>query len=165
MATSFDLPETIFFNMVEKDSDFFDYFGLTPEQSMELARERADTCIEEAARVLSISYYADIDFSDFDSSVRTFNVVLTAEEIYIVARFAYEVYLSRDLAVLKVQTTHFTAAEQNIFSPAHERRTFVEMLDSVHQKNDELIMSYLTKDRLTGVRKTIPYDTDNDNAW
>lgn len=160
MATSFDSVNEVFYNFVEEDSGFFNYYGLTPEDSVALAQQRADLCLVEAAVKLSLEIQADIDFADYDSELRTFAADLTREEIYLLARLQYESYLFRDVAKLRANAMRFTSAEQTVFSPANDRRTFMEMYREICNKNYTLIDRYTSKDRLSGAAKELSYDAE-----
>lgn len=160
MATPFDTINTIFYNLIEEDSNFFNYYGLNEEDSELLARQRADACLTEAAVKLSLLIQADVDFSSFDETTREFNEDFTKEEQFILASLQYEEYLYRDIAKLRANAMRFTSAEQQVFSPANERRTFIDMYEHVVSRNSELIDRYCAKDRITGVAKTLEYDID-----
>ena len=47
-----------------------------------------------------------------------------------------------------------------LFSPANERKTFLEMVNSKKKEVDILISNYRAVDRLTGKLKTINYDDE-----
>ena len=65
-------------------------------------------------------------------------------------------YHYRDLAGLHALATHFTSAEQSVFSPANERRTFLQMFQVISSENKDMLDRYLWRDRLTGERKALP---------
>lgn len=160
MATSFDAINSIFYNFLEEDSSFFNYYGVSEYESEMLAQQRADACLTEAAMKLSLRIEADIDFCDFDTELREFGEDLTKEEIFLLASLQYEEYLFRDVAKLRANATRFTSAEQSVFSPANERRTFVEMYQLVVRENEELVDRYVAKDRITGIAKTLEYEAE-----
>ena len=58
MATSFDSVNTVFYNFIEEDDSFFDYYGLSRLDSIALAQQRADVCLVEAAVKLSLEIQA-----------------------------------------------------------------------------------------------------------
>lgn len=158
MPTPFDEINVIFYDMIEKDHDFFDYYGLSPVEAMNLAEARADSCLTQAATKLSIEYETDVNFSDFDTDERTFSAELNTEEKYLLARLQYQQYLHRDFATLRAQSTLFTSAEQMVFSPANERKTFVAMYSMLCDENRNLVNAYLWKDRNSRTRKALTYE-------
>ena len=162
MATPFDNMNAIFYNKIEEDSNFFNYYGLSTEQSEALAQQRADACLTEAAIKLSLLIDADIDFSDYDADLREFTEDFNKEEQYLLASLQYEEYLLRDIAKLRANAMRFTSAEQKVFSPANERKTFQDMYEFVCQKNEELVDRYCAKDRNSGVLKMLEYEADSD---
>ena len=160
MATSFDEINQIFYNLIEEDSGFFNYYGLEVAEAEQLAEQRADAYLREAAVKLSLKIQADISFSSFDKTLRIFTEDFTEEEKYLLASLQYEQYLLRDIAKLRAYATRFTSAEQSVFSHANERRTFIEMYERLVQHNEELIDRYSARDRLTGAPKTLDYTSD-----
>lgn len=160
MATSFDSVNNVFYNFVEEDDGFFDYYGLSRQDSITLAQQRADVCLVEAAVKLSLEIQADINFSDYDYEEREFAADFTREEIYLLARLQYEAYLFRDVSKLRANAMRFTSAEQTLFSPANDRKTFMAMYNQVCDENNALIDRYVAKDRLSGAPKELTYDIE-----
>lgn len=162
MATSFDNINTIFYAFVEEDNTFFNYYGIDQEDAEALAQQRADSCLMEAATKLSLLVQTDIDFTDFDRCKREFAADLTRAEEYLLASLQYEEYLFRDIAKLRANATKFTAAEQTVFSPANERKSFQLMYEFIVQKNEQLIDRYCARDRLSGLPKELSYESGDD---
>ena len=158
MPTPFDDINVIFYDFVEKDHDFFDYYDLSPVEAMNLAEARADSCLTQAATKLSIENETDVNFADYDATDRVFSADFTQEEKYLLARLQYQQYLYRDFATLRAQSTLFTTAEQTVFSPANERKTFVAMYQLLCDENRNLVNAYLWKDRLSRGRKSLTYE-------
>lgn len=158
MPTPFDDINTIFYDLVEKDNTFFDYYGLSPVEAMNLAERRADSCLMQAATKLSIENATDADFTDFDAENRVFAEDFTYEEKYLLARLQYQQYLYRDFATLRAQSTLFTSAEQAVFSPANERKTFLSMYQVLADENANLVNAYLWKNRRSRTRRELTYE-------
>ena len=72
-TTSFDLFYTRFFNKVEKDADFFDYYNHTEEESMEIAKQRAENYLIEAVDELKTKCETTVNFYDMDMENKCFN--------------------------------------------------------------------------------------------
>lgn len=158
MPTPFDEVNNIFYDLVEADPEFFDYYGIDASDSIQLAEMRADSCLMQAATKLALETNSDVNFSAFSAEERMFAADLTQEEKYLLARLQYQQYLYRDFATLRAQATRFTSAEQTVFSPANDRKTFLAMYESLRAENDNLINAYLWKDRATNSRKTLQYE-------
>ena len=54
----------------------------------------------------------------------------------------------------------FSCAEQTVFSPANDRKTFMAMYSQVRDENQALIDKYAAKDRMSGTAKELTYDIE-----
>ena len=68
-----------------------------------------------------------------------------------------EVYFDRDLCLLKAFKIAMTPTDLNQFSPASERKTFMDMLNEIKTENMRKISQYSSVDRITGQKKSIDY--------
>lgn len=157
--TSFDKIYSRFYDKVENDTDFFDYYNHTSEESMEIARERAKSYLSEAVDIFTLKCTPTVDFFDVDSENDCFNFEVTTREIEVLSRIMYTIYLERDISKLKPILNSLTATDiKSLFSPANERKTFESLLNWYKNKTDVLISHYAARDRLTGQRRTINYE-------
>ncbi|MEE1203627.1 MAG: hypothetical protein UHN59_04920 [Bacteroidales bacterium] len=157
--TSFDKIYSRFYDKVENDTDFFDYYNHTSEESMEIARERAKSYLNEAVDIFTLKCTPTVDFFDVDSENDCFNFEVTTREIEVLSRIMYTIYLERDISKLKPILNSLTATDiKSLFSPANERKTFESLLNWYKNKTDVLISHYAARDRLTGQRRTINYE-------
>lgn len=159
MTTSFDEIYDRFFRKVEEDSDFFEYYNCTPEEAVELAKERASGYLQEAVSTLEIrlSGFADVDF--YDKNDTEFNFELVGKEIEILSRMMFIIYLERDIAKLKTVINSMTSSDiKMLYSPANERNSFDAMLKNYKNDTDIMITQYLAVDRTTGKHKKIEYE-------
>ena len=147
----------IFFRRVEEDGKFFNYFNLTDVESMDLATDRATAFLREAAARLNLEVSNGVNFLDYDRETRQFNFELTEVEKYILSSLMFEIYLSRNVARLKVFELNFVPTDLNVFSPANDRTSFMSMYAAVKQENASLIDNYKSKDRITNEKLTIDY--------
>lgn len=161
MSTSYQIFYDAFFDKIEKDDRFFDYFNLTPEESLELAKYRAKTYLKESISRLTLACKPDVDFNDFNDTTEEINVDVTNAEVDLISNFMFEMFLFRDIAKLRVMSLNFTPTDLRVFSPSESRKTFMEMYNFVVTQNISLISSYSNRDRLTGVLKGINYDSYN----
>ena len=72
----------------------------------------------------------------------------------------YSIYLERDISKLKPILNSLTATDiKSLFSPANERKTFESLLNWYKNKTEILITNYAARDRLSGQRRTINYES------
>ena len=158
-TTSFDEFYSRFYDKVENDPDFFDYYNHTSVESMEIAQERAKSYLNEAIDIFTLKCTPTVDFFDTDTENDCFNFEVTSREIEIITRIMYSIYLERDISKLKPIINSLSATDiKSLFSPANERKTFESLISWYKNKTDILISNYAARDRLTNKRKTIGYD-------
>ena len=157
MGTPFSEIYNIFFRKIENDITFFHLHGISPEESLELANERAYGFLNESIARFMLSCYPEVDMADNDPDAQTFNFELTSLEKYILASMMYEIYLQRNFAKLNASFVNFTPSELTTYSPAAERNSIKELYDSVKYENRSLIDHYSSVSRDTGERKSIDY--------
>ena len=158
-TTSFDEFYSRFYDKVENDPDFFDYYNHTSDESMEIAQERAKSYLKEAIDIFTLKCTPTVNFFDIDIENSCFNFECTSREIEIITRIMYSIYLERDISKLKPLINSLTATDiKSLFSPANDRKTFESLINWYKNKTDILISNYAARDRLTNKRKTIGYD-------
>lgn len=158
-TTSFDEFYSRFYDKVENDPDFFDYYNHTSDESMEIAQERAKSYLNEAIDIFTLKCTPTVNFFDIDTTNDCFNFEVTSREIEIITRIMYSIYLERDISKLKPLINSLTATDiKSLFSPANDRKTFESLINWYKNKTDILISNYAARDRLTNKRKTIGYD-------
>lgn len=166
MATDRGLVRQAFFDRIESDDTFFQYFAdAEDDEIQELADERANTYISEAITLLRRKCEIDLDFT-LDAETDAFAADLTEEEIQLIGGdLAFEVYIGRDVAKMKTRINTFTSSDlKALHSPANERNSFMAMYKQLQQDNISKIADYAARDRLTGRFKSvntegIGYDT------
>ena len=159
LTTSFDEFYSRFYDKVENDPDFFDYYNHTSDESMEIAQERAKSYLKEAIDIFTLKCTPTVNFFDIDTENSCFNFECTSREIEIITRIMYSIYLERDISKLKPLINSLTATDiKSLFSPANDRKTFESLINWYKNKTDILISNYAARDRLTNKRKTIGYD-------
>ena len=158
-TASFDEFYSRFYDKVENDPDFFDYYNHTSDESMEIAQERAKSYLNEAIDIFTLKCTPTVNFFDIDTENCCFNFECTSREIEIITRIMYSIYLERDISKLKPLINSLTATDvKSLFSPANDRKTFESLINWYKNKTDILISNYAARDRLTNKRKTIGYD-------
>ena len=154
----------MFFDRIEKDKDFFDYYNVTnPEDVMEIAVTRAKNYLHEATARLVIDTAPDIGFKIVTTTTNeeeqeSFEDDLTEQEKFILVSLMYEYYLGRDISYLKTLDVNYTSSDLRVFDPSNARRTFMEMYENICIQNRILLDRYKNTDRLTGKLKTLNFD-------
>lgn len=162
MATSFEQPINRFFNRIEEDREFFQYYNLSDVAAFQLAQSRAMNYLRNAIDKMMMDGMPEVDFTDYDETIAEFNFDLTSREVFILASLMYEFYLEKDIAKLKTYNVNYTDTELKVFDPSNARSTFREIYNDVVTRNEHLLDQYRNTDRLTGAFKTIDYAAYDD---
>lgn len=157
-TTSFNVFYEKFFDKVQNDIDFFNYFGLPEDEAMDLAKERAEGFLKESFSLLMYKCTPDVNFNDFDDENKCLNFEATFNEINLIACLMFEFYLEKDISKMRPIINMLTSSDIKVlFSPANDRKTFMDMYKDYKNSNELLIRDYTAKDRFTGKLKTILY--------
>ena len=159
--TSFKKVYEAFYNKMEEDSSFFNYFDLKEKQAMALAAERAHTYLVEAIAIIELKKEVDetADFYDYDDEILAFNWDLSKVEINLLACLMYEQEYKRQYSKLKAFKMQHVPSTLQVFSPANERKTVKALIEDIHAENMTMLDDYLSKDRATRKFKTLEYDS------
>ena len=150
-----------FYELVETDSNFFQYFDLTENEVQDLVHERAKSYLMESLSVITrnIEPEEDFSFDDYDSELEEFNSDLTFDEIDMLAHLMLEQHFKREFGKLKAFSAQDLPTSLQVFSPANERTSIRALVKDIHEENMTMLDNYMAKDRSTRKRKTIDYDT------
>jgi len=155
--TTYEELYTPFFNRIEKDATFFSYYNLTEEEALEIAKSRTKNYLSEAITIWERNCTLDIEIV-LDDELEEISATLTHNEINLIADLMYEVYISRDIVTLKSMVNALTSTDlKMLYSPANERKTFMDMYNTLKSNNEVAMSNYNGRDRLTGKRKVIDY--------
>ena len=83
---------------------------------------------------------------------------LSIVELDIIAALMREIHYERDVAKLKAMVLKFTPKDLNVFSPANERKSFMDMFEYIQKENRKLIDVYNSRNRETGKRKQMTFE-------
>lgn len=155
IGTSFSTIIDKFIFKIEKDRRFFNYYKLTDSESLEFVQQRALNYMEEAISLFKFKSDIPFDLLVKHSTEQCFVSNLTDNEVYLLTNLMYEIHLKRDLALLKVMTERYAPSDLTVFSPANERKSFLELISKIEQENERLLDAYDFKDRLTGKYKFV----------
>ncbi|PZT57491.1 hypothetical protein [Paenibacillus silvae] len=156
MSTSYNVLYDSFFALIEKDIDFFLYNNVSNEEAMQIAKNRAKGYLVEAITKFKISCSSDLTLN-LDDENEELSDTLTTTEINLLSSLMREKYFERDFSLLKAFQLQFSPKDLQVFSPANERKTFMDMFESIKKENRVLMDNYSSRDRLTGRLKTIDY--------
>lgn len=159
MNTKFDEIYDLFFKRVINDPDFFGYKNVPDADVIELMETNAFDYMIESISTIYEYCTPEVDFNDYDLNILEFNFEMSKTELQILVNIMFEKYLSRDYAKLKIYNAYFTTNEVNMFSPAQERKTFVDMLEKIKMKNVSALKSYASRDRITNA--LVSFNTNN----
>lgn len=148
--TSFDTIIDMFMHRVEEDKRFFNYYGLTDQEALAFAYDRAAVYLDEAVALLLFKGHPQVDFTDVDTELKQFNFDLTAREKYLLASLMYLQHLDRSIAYLKTLSVNYTSTDLRVFDPSNARKTFMNMYNAVKAECDELLDLYKNTDRTDG---------------
>ena len=164
--TAFSDVINAFYHYIEKDVDFFQYFELDEDECMEVAGQRAGVLLEEAISYLCRKLIIENVFShtelvhsedweygqdeEDNDAYMAFTETLTNTEINLLVKAMFLMYLQRDLTVLRTFHGVMTSSDLNMYSPANERKTFVDMVQKYESELKVEISEYQMVDRSTG---------------
>ena len=160
MSTPFSAVTAVFFDLIEEDSTFFKYYNATDEESYRLAVQRAEALLRDAAVRVMMECECDINFTEYqedEDGNMQFVADLNAYETDLLANLMYEGYLKRDVSKLRAFSQQYTPTDLQAFSPANDRKTFMEMYSQICEENKVKLDRYKSKDRITGETKGIDY--------
>ena len=157
METSFDTVIEKFLFRVEKDRNFFNYYKTSNSESLEIVKKRALNYLTEAISRFKLKSNISYNILEFNDTKTGFTGELTDEEIYIIVNLMYEIHLQRDVMLLKVMTERYAPSDLTVFSPANERNSFLNMVESVKIENISLLDTYDVRNRLNGAHNLLNY--------
>lgn len=156
--TSFDTIFNKFFNRIEKDEDFFNYYNVPIEEAKEIAEQRATNYLVEALDDLSCVGNLQVDFSDYDEEKCEINFKLLPKEVGLISEMMFLKYMKRDEALLHAMEINFTPSDLSVFSPAGERTSYRNFIKELSDAVDIKIDDYKNRDRVTNaLKQTIDY--------
>ena len=157
-TTDFSTILKRFYNRIEKDEKFFNYYNVDINEAIQIATQRATNYLIESLDDLSMVGNLQVDFSDYDEEIQEINFKLLPKEMNLIVEMMFLKYMKRDEALLHAMEINFTPSDLSVFSPGNERtsyRNFIkELSDAVEIKIDD----YKNRDRVTNaLKQTINY--------
>ncbi len=150
MGTPFLEPINRFLRRIEEDRDFFQYFHLSDDEALALARQRARNYLEDAIDRMMMDGRPSVDLTDIDEGSFSFNIELTRNEVFLLSSLMYEYYLDKDISRIKTMNVNYTGTELRVFDPSNARSSFLQLYENVQRQNEKLLDTYRNVDRETG---------------
>lgn len=155
MITSYEEVFERFLQRIKNDRDFFNYTGLSDEEVAELVNDHLNSLLNRAIDRIYEYGNPDFNFYDKDDDLQQFNNKLIPQEINLLADLMYASYANEELNKLKAFEITFRSSELNVFSPANERKSKMEMVKDIEEKAIRNLNNYLARDRNTWEYKKI----------
>lgn len=156
--TDFNIILDKFYNRIEKDEDFFNYYNVGVKEAVAIAEKRSTNYLTESLDDLSCIGNLQVDFSDYDTDILEINFKLLPKEINILVDMMFLKYMRRDEVLLHAMEINFTPSDLTVFSPANERTSYRNFIKQLSDDLEIRIDDYKSRERLTGVlRQTINY--------
>ena len=160
--TQFETILNKFYDRIEKDEDFFDYYNVNLTEAVEIAAKRSINYLCEALDELSCLSNIDADFSDYDENLQVINTRLHPKEIRLIVELMFLIYMKRDETLLHAMEINFTPSDLNVFSPANERTSYRNFIAQLEHDIEIKIDDYKNRDRKTNaLKQTIDYSSYN----
>lgn len=154
-TTSFDLILERFYDRIEKDEDFFNYYNIHISEAEKIARMRSVNYLIEALDYMSSIGELQVDFSNYDSELNRVNFKLVNKELNILSELMFLIYMKRDEALLHAMKINFTPSDLNVLSPANERTSYRNFIRDLSLNIETMIDNYKNRDRFTGALKVV----------
>ena len=127
-----------FYDRLEKDDKFFNYYNVDELEAIQIAHERSKRYLIESLDDLTSLGNMQVDFSDYDTEI---------ERII--------KYMERDLALLHAMEINFTPSDLTVFSPANERTSYRNFIETLKLNLQDELANYQDRDRRTGKLKAV----------
>lgn len=159
-TTNFDTVLNKFYDRIEKDEKFFNYYNVDVIEAKSIATQRATNYLIESLDDLSAVSNLQVDFSDYDIEIRRINFRLLPKEISLLAEMMFLKYMKRDETLLHAMEINFTPSDLSVFSPANERTSYRNFIKDLTTKIEIRIDDYKNRDRISNaLKQTINYSS------
>lgn len=156
-TTPYELIFSSFIKRLKNDTDFFNYGDLLDAEIEALVQDHLLSLLDRSIGMLYNYGNPDVNFYDKNDELEYFNFILVNQEITLFADLMYLSYMEEDRNKLKVFELMFRSNELSVFSPANNRKTYIDMVETIEKNVINSISNYFSRDRLTWKEKSI-YD-------
>ena len=153
LTTDFETILDKFYDRIEKDENFFEYYNVDIKEAKTIAETRAKHYLCEALDKLSCLPDLEVDFSNYDSDFEVINEKLYPKEILLIVEIMFLIYMKRDESLLHAMEINFTPSDLSVFSPANERSSYKNFIIKLENNVDIKIDDYKNRDRKTNELK------------
>ena len=129
-STDFSTILNRFYNRIEKDEKFFNYYNIDVNEAIQIATQRATNYLIESLDDLSMVGNLQVDFSDYDEEVQEINFKLLTKEMNLIVEMMFLKYMKRDEALLHAMEINFTPSDLSVFSLLMSVRAIVILLEN-----------------------------------
>ncbi|GFN32596.1 hypothetical protein [Paenibacillus xylaniclasticus] len=164
MATPFQIIYDRFIKRLKNDEQFLNYKGLNDQEIEQVVNDHLDSLLERSIEEIYKFGLPDANLYDRDDVNKLFNFDLIPQEISLLSELMYLCYFQEERNKLKVFSLTFRGSELDVFSPANDRKTFLEMLNKLESDAFNSISNYLSRDRLTWTQKSIYQNNISDSS-
>lgn len=163
-TTPFEKIYKRFYDRIEKDEKFFNYYNVSISEAISIAEQRAKNYLIESLDELSSIGGLDVDFSDYDDNIgEVINFKLYPKEIKLISEIMFLIYMKRDEALLHAMEINFSPSDLTVFSPANERTSYRNFIEGLTKSVENDIDEYKNRDRKTNkLKQTIDYSQYNE---
>ena len=156
MSTPYNVIFDKFIKKLHGDKSFFNYKGLSESEINDLVKEHLISLLNTSIDRLYTYGLPDFDFYDKNDTLQTFNGELVNQEVSLLSDLMYLAYFEEDKNKLRALGLVFKTSEINtVFSPANDRKTFLDMVKNIESKSINDINNYFARDRLTWQFKSV----------
>lgn len=155
VTTSFESLFKRFYRKVESDDEFFNYYNVGIDETLQLAHDRAKGCLFDALDRLASIAGLQVDFSDYDEEIEVINFKTTAKENQLIVGLMFQFYMERDLPSLHAFRLNYTPGDLTVLPPSGERDSYEAFVKRLNTENEIALDDYKSRDRDTGGLKNM----------
>ncbi|RYI30607.1 hypothetical protein EVU96_09330 [Bacillus infantis] len=156
MSTPYNAIFDKFIRKLKGDNQFFNYRNLSEDEVKVILDDHMTSLLERAIDKLYSYGLPDINFYDKDDIGQSFTESLVPQEISLLSDLMYLAYIEEDRNKLKAYGMQFRTSEIDVlFSPANDRKTYLDMLETIEASIFNSVVTYFSRDRLTWKEKSI----------
>lgn len=152
-TTEFNSLMNKFYDRIERDEKFFNYYNVDVGEAISIAHQRAKNYLIESLDELSLVGGLEVDFSDYDEKDEIINFSLYRREVKLIVEMMFLAYMKRDESLLHAMEINFTPSDLSVFSPANERTSYRNFIKELQDEVDIEIDNYKSRDRKTNELK------------
>ena len=148
-----------FYDRIEKDEKFFNYYNVSISEAVSIAEQRSKNYLVEALDELSSIGDLEVDFSDYDEDIgEVVNFKLYPKEIKLIVELMFLIYMKRDETLLHAMEINFAPSDLTVFSPGNERTSYRNFIADLTKSVEDKMDDYKNRDRKTNkLKQTIDY--------